>query len=111
MAAYVKAAAAPALAEALKKCEPEVKKKGGRSCVKVVTTPAAASADSQVTGHEGSAAATMASSAIVNTEGTMTYTEARSALAASRAALNDRRNRSQLNASKTKRKNNRFRRR
>lgn len=111
VAAYVKATAEPALAEALKKCKPKGKKKGGRSYAKVASTPAATSAGSQVTGHEGPAAAAMASSATANTEGTMTHTEARSARAAARAARNDRRNRRQPKASKTKGKDNRRRRR
>ena len=112
VAAYVKDIAAPALAEALKKCKPKRKRKGGRSYAAAAAAAAsAASANSQVTGHDGPAAAAMASSATANTEGTMTHTEARSARAAARAARNDRRNRNQPTTSKTKRNANRRRRR
>ena len=107
VAAYVKDTAAPALTEALKKCKPKRKRKGGRT----YANAAAASAGSQVTDRDGSTAAAMASSATASTDGTMTHTEARSARAAARAARNDRRNRSQRNDSKTKGKDNRRRRR
>ena len=112
VAAYVKDTAAPALTEALKKCKPKRKRKGGRTYADAAAAPAAAaSAGSQVTGRDGSAAAAMASSATASTDGTMTHTDARSARAAARAARNDRRNRSQRNDSKTKGKDNRRRRR
>ena len=109
VAAYVKDTAAPALAEALKKCKPKRKRKGGRTYA--AAAAAAASASSQVTGHDGPAATAMASSTTASAEGTMTHTEARSARAAARAARNDRRNRRQPNTSTTKGKSNRRRRR